>query len=631
LVLVFHSPGPLFRAPVRMMKSDVPAGRPFPAPVRVGRDALVQPFALHRTIVVVDVAGFTNPARTMAHQDAVHQALYDVLNQAFDETGVDLGSCTVEDRGDGAMILVPPDVPKALLADRLPTRLVAALRQYNAVHSSEAAMQLRVGLHAGEVRHNQHGVVSPAVNFAFRILDAAAAKQALRQSTGVLAVIASNVFYHDVIMNEPAADPESYWQIPVSVKETSAEAWLRLPDGGLRAGRDDARVVLNGPARDLFTRGDLDRLQAWLEGVPVAQLPTLVSRAAGPAARATAPAGDAWEVFTHLMDVNAGGDGFPPALAFLELLTRQVGVSLRANLNEWINEQARRLRLHRPLEAQREHAARISADSRLHLVIAVQHDGIDADRYLLSHWRQDDPDEWPPARGEILEVDLADLEYRVDELVIDAERAWAGHSGTVALEFLLPRALLHLPVHRWHKEHDSGMPRPLCVDYPIVVRSLERMRSPHWHRVWHERWRTLMDGSGGFQVYYCQPSDLSERYRLEAILSDPRWNLMVLTRPPAERPSSGRGADELTSALRAGMPALIWHFEASSNVLQEIVSWLVEGDGMGDLPARAQATRLAALQASTVPFDVNIARDLVVLWDDPRRLVVLDQPPGPQA
>jgi ethanolamine ammonia-lyase large subunit len=56
---------------------------------------------LHRTIVVVDVAGFTDPARTMVHQRAVHEGLYDVLRGAFSEVGVGLDTCTVEDRGDG--------------------------------------------------------------------------------------------------------------------------------------------------------------------------------------------------------------------------------------------------------------------------------------------------------------------------------------------------------------------------------------------------------------------------------------------------------------------------------------------------------------------------------------------------
>jgi hypothetical protein len=285
-----------------------------------------------------------------------------------------------------------------------------------------------------------------------------------------------------------------------------------------------------------------------------------------------------------------------------------------------------RLLLLDALQAQRERESRVPVDSRLHLMIVVQHDGIDPGRYLLSYWRQDDPDEWPPARGEVTLVTLDELEYRVDQLVIAAERAWAGHDGTVALEFLLPRALLHLPIHRWHKEHDSGDPRPLCLDYPIVVRSLERMRSPHWHRMWHDRWQTLVEDPSPDRVYFCEQADLQERHRIDANLSSPQWTLMVLTKAPSAQPVPGSGTDELTAALRAGLPALIWHFEASSDVLREIVPWLVEGDRMSDLPGHVQAARLAALQASPVAFDANIARDLVVLWDDPRRMVALDQP-----
>ncbi|MGH3924504.1 MAG: effector-associated domain 2-containing protein, partial [Pseudonocardiaceae bacterium] len=95
---------------------------------------------------------------------------------------------------------------------------------------------------------------------------------------------------------------------------------------------------------------------------------------------------------------------------------------------------------------------------------------------------------------------------------------------------------------------------------------------------------------------------------------------------PSRQPRPG--ADELAAALRSGLPALIWHPEASSEALREVVTWLVDGDGLGDLPGRAQTSRQAAFQASAAPFDVNIARDLVVLWDDPHRLVVFDQPPG---
>jgi antiphage defense system Thoeris ThsA-like protein len=184
---------------------------------------------LHRAIVVVDVAGFTDPARTVVHQAAVHEGLYTVLEAAFTEAGIDLAGCTVEDRGDGALILIPPEVPKSVLAVHLPEGLLRALRRYNAVHSAQAAVKLRVALHAGEVRHDSQGAVSQAINLAFRLLDAGAARVALRRTASVLVLIASDQFYQDVISQDPAAAPLEYQRISVAVKQTVAQAWLRIP------------------------------------------------------------------------------------------------------------------------------------------------------------------------------------------------------------------------------------------------------------------------------------------------------------------------------------------------------------------------------------------------------------------
>lgn len=588
--------------------------------------------AVHRAIVVVDVAGFTNPARTSAHQFVMHEALTELLAQAFCEAGIDWGVCTVEDRGDGKMILVPPDVPKNLLADQLPDRLLAHLRRYNAVHAAEASVALRVGLHAGEVRHNVHGVVSPAVNLAFRILDAEAAKSALKLSGGVLAMIVSGLFYEEVVRQDPATDPTSYRKIPVSVKGTSTEAWLRLPDG--TGGVDQNSLtepvpVLPGGSQwhvlDLLPPADLERLRGWLDGVVVPQLPIVLRRASEGSVVPNDRQADAWELFTALVDANANADGLPRVLVFVELLAGLVDSAMSANLTAWVDTQAKRLGLESVLHDHRAGSAAIPDESRLHLMIVVQRDGIDSDKYLLSSWRQDDPEEWPPPRGETYAVTIDELEYRVDGLVLAAERAWVRHSGTVALEFVLPRALLHLPVHRWHKEHDTGDPRPLCLDYPVVVRSLERMRSMHWHRVWHDRWRALMGDPSVDRIHFGRLSDTRSRHRIDAWLSNPRWISMVLAEAPSAGPRPDRGADELTAALRSGLPALFWHPQATPDAVRKVVHWLAEGRGLGDLPVRAQEFRRAAFLESFTPFDVNLIHDLVVLWDDPRRMVALDQ------
>ena len=575
----------------------------------------MQELPLHRTIVVVDVAGFTDPARTMAHQIDVHQSLYKLIGQAFDESGLDLDKCEVGDRGDGMMILLPAAMPKIRLADRLPHRLLAGLKRHNATRSAAATFKLRVALHAGEVHANKHGVVSPAVNLAFRIVEAQEAKQALRHTDDVLAIVASDHFYQEVIAADPAANPERYRTIPVDVKQTRTTAWLLLPDG--------ARV------HDLLPRSELDQPQSLLTKITkleVPQLLTLVRRAGGPSTPPPAQFTNAWEAFRYLWEFNAGADGFPPALRFVQLLAFQVTEPLRDSLQKWLTEQAQHLRLESVLRAQQAHASPVpAADSRLHLLITVQPDGIDPDRFLLSYWRQDDPDEWPPIRGETQEVTLARLERRVDELIVAAERAWSSHGGTAALEFLLPRQLLREPVHRWHKEHSSTLPRPLFMDYPVVIRSLERMMSPEWHRVWRDRWSTLKKELTLDRVHFCRPDDLGKPNRLDAILASPQWTLMVLTGAPPPEPLITIGEDELFAALRAGIPALIWHPDASSDDLREIVTKLVEGDSMIDLPARTRSSRLAAVQESS-PSAMALANDLVVLWDDPERTVVLDQP-----
>jgi hypothetical protein len=311
---------------------------------------------------------------------------------------------------------------------------------------------------------------------------------------------------------------------------------------------------------------------------------------------------------------------------FVELLAGQVGGDVRANLTRWNDDQARHLRLEPQLWARRAAgASRLPADSRLHLMIVLEPDGIDPNRYLLSYWRQDDPAEWPPPRGETHIVTLAELERRVDELVVSAEQAWSGHDYSVALEFVLPRALLNQPVHLWHKEHDSGDPRLLCLDYPVVVRSLERMRWSQWHRVWRQRWRLLIDDPSPARVHFGQPADAGERHHLDALLGDPQWVLMVLSAAPSPQPKPG--VDELAAALRAGLPALVWHPEASSGALREVVTRLIEGDGLRDLPGRAQDSRRAAFRASATPAEVNFTRSLVVLWDNPNRLAVPHQPP----
>jgi hypothetical protein len=179
-------------------------------------------------VVVVDVAGYNSPDRTMMHQYTVHEGLYDVLQGAFAEVRIDWAACLVENTGDGAVVLLPEGYPKGKVADELPPRLLARLRRYNSVHDPRAQVQLRVAFNAGEMLPSDTRMVSTAISAACRILDAAEAKSELKRSGATMAVIASDTFYRDVIAHDPAAEPGEYRKIPVDVKETDTVAWLRL-------------------------------------------------------------------------------------------------------------------------------------------------------------------------------------------------------------------------------------------------------------------------------------------------------------------------------------------------------------------------------------------------------------------
>ncbi|MCT2584307.1 VMAP-C domain-containing protein [Actinophytocola gossypii] len=586
--------------------------------------------ALHRTIVVVDVPGFTHQARNLPDRLDVRNGMYDVLNKAFTESGVDYDSCATEDRGDGMLILLPPDTAKSTVADRLPDRIVAALRRYNSTRIPQAQFQLRVGITSGDVLHDGNGWVGAAVDLAFRILDAPAAKAMLAESDRMVALISSEQFFTEVIEVDPGMVPESYRRIDVTVKTFSGTARLRLL--GDRASLapespspERMRIEPPGPVLELLPPAELNALRDCLTLVESPRLALIVSRAAGPAIPAPRQdeVRDAWEAFNYLRDFNAGPDGVPPAFAFLTLLVKEVDdvpADVAASVTAWLGDQTRRMRLGSAVEERRAAQAPLPDRPHLYLTIMLEPDPIDPERCTLAYWRQDDPEVWPPTLGTVREVLLDDVEFRVDDVILDAEGVWSGQSISAAVEFLLPRALLHLPVQRWHKEHASGQPRPLRYDYRISVRSLERMKARYWHRAWHLRFDSMLEDPSPDRIHYSVPT---EEHPIDAVLSAERWVGLVLAEPPFSQREPGAPPDGLTAALRGGLPVVLWHPDATAEDLRELVTWLLDGArGFLELPDR----RKMANTPFTVPFNDSLVRDLVVMWDDPKRVIVLDQP-----
>jgi len=206
---------------------------------------------VHRTIVVVDVEGFGDQRRTNRHQVAVRNGLYQIVAEAFQQSGIpwDVNAC--QDRGDGIFILLPPEVAKSLLVESLPSALVMGLRAHNATRPREEQIRLRMALHAGEVNYDEHGVTAASINLTFRLIDAAPVKAALAASPGVLAIIVSYWFFEEVVRHIASADAASYRPVAVVVKETSTTGWMCLPEdpASAREASQAAAVSTVMPAR----------------------------------------------------------------------------------------------------------------------------------------------------------------------------------------------------------------------------------------------------------------------------------------------------------------------------------------------------------------------------------------------
>lgn len=194
--------------------------------------------ALYKAIICVDIERFTDSARRDKHRVAMRNALYAALERAFTSSRIPWSECYREDRGDGAFILVDPDVPKARLADPLPFELAAELSRHNQAADSETRVRLRVAFNAGDVYIEPNGVVGDPLNLTFRLLDAPEFKEALRQAPGDLALITSAAFYQEVIRQGGTVDLSAYRAERVSAKDRTAQAWICGSGTQLEAGRE---------------------------------------------------------------------------------------------------------------------------------------------------------------------------------------------------------------------------------------------------------------------------------------------------------------------------------------------------------------------------------------------------------
>ncbi|MFE2723089.1 hypothetical protein [Kitasatospora sp. NPDC059327] len=213
--------------------------------------------------------------------------------------------------------------------------------------------------------------------------------------------------------------------------------------------------------------------------------------------------------------------------------------------------------------------------------------------------------------------------------------AAAADAEGLRVEFLLPWSLLSHPVELWPMDEDDY---PVGMHFPVVVRSLDRIRSPLWHPAWKNKWRaleatmdsgapgTVADLPGWFAFAEDRtPIDAETTGRTLRLGSRPgdvrRWlderprtAILALSFPyayhPKQRAASYRAVKD---ALREGIPVMVWRRDTGSAIeLHELLGELTAARLPG-LAAHVHRRRRAA--AEDDPADLG--HHLTLLWDEP--------------
>jgi hypothetical protein len=187
------------------------------------------PATMHTTLVAVDISGFC-ARRDATIQMHLRERMYRNLLDAFTMTGISWWDCHREDRGDGALIVAPPDINADLFLDPLAHHLKAVLRRDNRHANEVTRLRIRMAVHHGDVHRDSKGVAGVAVNHLFRLLDSAAFKKAFQAADDDLAMIVSKQLYADAVHRGGHIDVAAYRQLRITCKETRGErAWMWLP------------------------------------------------------------------------------------------------------------------------------------------------------------------------------------------------------------------------------------------------------------------------------------------------------------------------------------------------------------------------------------------------------------------
>lgn len=373
---------------------------------------------------------------------------------------------------------------------------------------------------------------------------------------------------------------------------------------------------------ELLDADERDQLTNLLGGIEPQQL-QLASRYAGsPAYMTTLDWSDPAEVARRL-ESCIGRVGAPhPLLVFIDFLAHQLDLVRSAEQHRWIDKVG--IRNNVSLSSLRELCvaanARLAEAQRFYFIVHLEPDRIDPDgHYLMSVWLQHHHSVEEQLQCEDTPLTLSEVADRLPELLSQAHAALGAGSGDLVLEFILPRGLISHPIDQW--EVDRVFPHRLGTSYPLVVRSLDRLRNLELHGLWRTKWRELVKNGHREDpdtLYWLLDQNTLAPSSLRAnLITDPTLVALAIAFPLDD--SVDPSSDELYAALYAGVPVALWcRDHGLGSRFEPEVRALLAGRGLAELPTQVlQLRQNADKDDETSP---SLGRHLTLMWDDADRV-----------
>jgi hypothetical protein len=191
---------------------------------------MVAPDPVSHWIALVDIEDFS--LRPETSQATLSEELYQVVPFALARAGLDPEGCSIADRGDGMLILIPASTSPTRLLREFPRGLDDALVEHHGKYNEEHRMRLRVGLHQGLVIRRGDRWAGNAVNDLSRLVDAAPVKGVLARAVRAhLVLVVSEEVHRSVVLGRyPGIDPAAYLPADFVTKhDERRRGWVTVP------------------------------------------------------------------------------------------------------------------------------------------------------------------------------------------------------------------------------------------------------------------------------------------------------------------------------------------------------------------------------------------------------------------